>query len=116
MTDKRYDGGEVLGIMFMIFQAIMPITSLGPNVKAFTEAKIGGRLAFNVIDHVPDVRYGEGAPIRTPVKGQIEFTNVEFRYPTRPDLQILKSLTCSFEAGKTTAIVGPSGSGKSTII
>jgi len=31
-------------------------------------------------------------------------------------LKVLKELTCSFEAGKTTAIVGPSGSGKSTII
>jgi ATP-binding cassette subfamily B (MDR/TAP) protein 1 len=41
---------------------------------------------------------------------------VDFTYPTRPDLRILKSLTCSFDAGKTTAIVGPSGSGKSTIV
>jgi ABC-type multidrug transport system fused ATPase/permease subunit len=31
-------------------------------------------------------------------------------------LKILKGLTCSFDAGKTTAIVGPSGSGKSTVI
>jgi ABC-type multidrug transport system fused ATPase/permease subunit len=29
---------------------------------------------------------------------------------------VLKSLNCTFEAGKTTAIVGPSGSGKSTVI
>jgi ATP-binding cassette subfamily B (MDR/TAP) protein 1 len=31
-------------------------------------------------------------------------------------LQVLKNFTCTFEAGKTTALVGPSGSGKSTII
>lgn len=69
MTEKRYTGGEVLGILFMILQAMFPITALGPNVKAFTEAKIGGKLAFDVIDTTPDVRYGEGAPIRTPVRG-----------------------------------------------
>ena len=50
------------------------------------------------------------------IKGQIEFKNVNFTYPTRPDLQVLKDFTCTFEAGKTIALVGPSGSGKSTII
>jgi len=42
--------------------------------------------------------------------------NVNFKYPTRPDLLILDNLSCVFEAGKTTALVGPSGCGKSTVI
>lgn len=50
------------------------------------------------------------------VKGLIELKNVCFTYPTRPDQQVLKNLSCRFEPGKTTAIVGPSGSGKSTVI
>lgn len=50
------------------------------------------------------------------IKGQIEFQNVNFTYPSRPDLKVLKDFTCTFEAGKTIALVGPSGSGKSTII
>jgi ATP-binding cassette subfamily B (MDR/TAP) protein 1 len=50
------------------------------------------------------------------LKGKYEFRNVEFTYPSRPDHKILKSFSCEFEAGKTTALVGPSGSGKSTII
>jgi ATP-binding cassette subfamily B (MDR/TAP) protein 1 len=50
------------------------------------------------------------------MQGLYEFKNVEFTYPSRPDHKILKSFSCVFEAGKTTALVGPSGSGKSTII
>ena len=50
------------------------------------------------------------------MKGQIEFKNVSFFYPSRPDNQILKNFSAKFELGKTTAIVGPSGSGKSTIV
>jgi ABC-type multidrug transport system fused ATPase/permease subunit len=50
------------------------------------------------------------------IKGHIEFKNVTFFYPSRPDNQILKNFSASFELGKTTAIVGPSGSGKSTIV
>ena len=50
------------------------------------------------------------------LNGEIKFENVSFTYPTRPDLKVLKNFTCTFEAGKTIALVGPSGSGKSTII
>ena len=50
------------------------------------------------------------------MEGKIEFKDVDFFYPTRPDTQVLKKLSLTFELGKTTAIVGPSGSGKSTIV
>ncbi|XP_019085757.1 PREDICTED: ABC transporter B family member 18-like isoform X2 [Camelina sativa] len=50
------------------------------------------------------------------IKGQIRFLNVDFAYPTRPDVIIFKNFSIKIEEGKSTAIVGPSGSGKSTII
>lgn len=50
------------------------------------------------------------------MKGHVEFKNITFKYPSRDDLTVLDNLSCTFEAGKTTAIVGPSGCGKSTII
>ena len=49
-------------------------------------------------------------------KGDIELKNVSFAYPSRPEEEILKSMSIKFEAGKTTAIVGPSGMGKSTVV
>ncbi|KAE9449262.1 hypothetical protein C3L33_18834, partial [Rhododendron williamsianum] len=48
--------------------------------------------------------------------GKIEFEDVTFSYPSRPDVIILRDFTISFPAGKTTAVVGGSGSGKSTIV
>uniref|UniRef100_A0A673XDK3 ATP-binding cassette, sub-family B (MDR/TAP), member 11a n=1 Tax=Salmo trutta TaxID=8032 RepID=A0A673XDK3_SALTR len=50
------------------------------------------------------------------VKGDIEFHNVTFNYPSRPDVKILDSLSMLIRAGETTAFVGPSGSGKSTTV
>ncbi|CAL9248274.1 unnamed protein product [Arabidopsis halleri] len=50
------------------------------------------------------------------VNGQITFLNVDFAYPTRPDVVIFENFSIEIEEGKSTAIVGPSGSGKSTII
>lgn len=48
-------------------------------------------------------------------QGDIEFQNVSFSYPSRPDRDVLKNVSLKCPAGKYTAIVGLSGSGKSTI-
>ena len=54
-------------------------------------------------------------PSASEVKGQIDFNNVTFSYPTRKDSQILSGMNLSMPAGSMTAVVGSSGSGKSTI-
>lgn len=48
--------------------------------------------------------------------GEIKFTNVEFCYPSRPDVPVLNGLSFTVESGQTTAIVGSSGCGKVNII
>ncbi|CAN7025894.1 unnamed protein product [Brassica rapa subsp. trilocularis] len=46
------------------------------------------------------------------IKGIIRFVNVDFAYPTRPNVVIFKDFSIEIEEGKSTAIVGPSGSGR----
>jgi ATP-binding cassette subfamily B protein len=48
-------------------------------------------------------------------KGQIEFHDVSFRYPSRPDNDALSDLSLVIRPGENVAFVGPSGAGKSTI-
>jgi len=50
------------------------------------------------------------------IKGNIQFENVHFRYPTRQDMPILKGIDLNIKTGQKIALVGPSGAGKSTII
>lgn len=52
----------------------------------------------------------------THVEGNIEFRNVCFKYPARPDITIFEDLNLKVLSGKSLAVVGPSGSGKSTVI
>lgn len=49
------------------------------------------------------------------VSGNIEFHQVSFAYPSRPNM-VFENLSFTINSGKTFAFVGPSGSGKSTII
>ncbi|KAG1354142.1 putative ABC transporter B family member 16 [Cocos nucifera] len=50
------------------------------------------------------------------VKGDIEFRNVSFAYPTRPHVTVLKDLNLHVAAGRSLTLVGRSGSGKSSVI
>ncbi len=49
-------------------------------------------------------------------RGEIEFENVWFRYPTRKNDWILKDLSMKINAKETVALVGESGCGKSTLV
>jgi ABC-type multidrug transport system fused ATPase/permease subunit len=49
------------------------------------------------------------------ILGNLSFREVNFSYPSRPELEVLTDISFEAKAGERVAIVGPSGSGKSTI-
>jgi ATP-binding cassette subfamily B (MDR/TAP) protein 1 len=64
------------------------------------------------LSHTTSETSGE---LRYPITGNVTFSNINFAYPTRPDVPIFSNLSFTLRAGECVAIVGPSGSGKSTI-
>lgn len=48
-------------------------------------------------------------------KGEIQFQNISFSYPSRSDVEVLHNLSFDIKSGQQVALVGPSGSGKTTI-
>ncbi|KAI0115349.1 P-loop containing nucleoside triphosphate hydrolase protein [Daldinia grandis] len=57
----------------------------------------------------------DGTPVEV-VEGNIEFRDVHFRYPTRPEQPVLRGLNLTIRPGQYVALVGASGCGKSTTI
>ncbi|MCH2546705.1 MAG: ATP-binding cassette domain-containing protein [Alphaproteobacteria bacterium] len=50
-----------------------------------------------------------------PLAGRINFEDITFHYPSRPDKPALQNFSLQIEAGQTIALVGPSGAGKTTL-
>jgi ABC transporter fused permease/ATP-binding protein len=53
--------------------------------------------------------------IKQKIEGDIAFDDVNFHYPSRPEIEVLKGVSFEAKTGQKVAIVGPSGSGKSTM-
>ena len=86
-------------------------------MAAFAKAKVAAAKIFRIIDHRPTIeRNSESGVELDSVTGLVELRNVDFSYPSRPDVKILNDFTLSVPAGKTIALVGSSGSGKSTVV
>ncbi|KAK3232247.1 hypothetical protein Dsin_004128 [Dipteronia sinensis] len=72
---------------------------------------------FEIIDRVPKIDPDDNSALKPPnVYGSIELKNVDFCYPSRPEVLILSNFSLKVNGGQTVAVVGVSGSGKSTII
>lgn len=121
-------GGRLLGTheynilqFFICFSAIIfgaqsagTIFSMAPDMG---KAKQAAQSLKELFDRKPeiDVWSTDGEAVHH-VNGTIEFRDVHFRYPTRPEQPVLRGLNLTVKPGQYVALVGASGCGKSTTI
>ncbi|CAA6669644.1 unnamed protein product [Spirodela intermedia] len=89
-----------------------------PNIPAFLRARASAYPIFKMIERSAASKSSakSGGKILPAVEGHIQFRDVCFRYPSRPEMLIFDRLCLDIPAGKVVALVGGSGSGKSTIL
>ncbi|KAG0315420.1 Multidrug resistance protein 1 [Dissophora globulifera] len=109
--------GEVLNVFLGMIIGAFALGNIGPNLSAFANAQGAAYNIFKTIDRVPiiDSANPDGAKPEN-LQGHIVVKDVDFHYPSRPDVPILKKMNVEVHPGKTIALVGQSGSGKSTIV
>lgn len=106
---------------FVCFSAIIfgaqsagSIFSFAPDMGKAHQAAGALKILF---DRQPAIdTWSQGGDKVESVSGTVEFRDVHFRYPTRPEQPVLRGLNLTVNPGQYIALVGASGCGKSTTI
>ncbi|NXH40190.1 MDR1 protein, partial [Dicaeum eximium] len=115
--DPHYDIGRVLIVFFSVLVGAFSLGQAAPNLETVANARGAAYEVYKIINkkRLIDSSSEEGYKPDKLV-GEIEFRNIHFSYPSRPDIKILKGLNLKVQTGKTIALVGASGCGKSTTV
>ncbi|PUZ46301.1 hypothetical protein GQ55_7G052700 [Panicum hallii var. hallii] len=109
-------GGDAIACFFGVMVGGRGLALSLSYYAQFAQGAVAAGRVFEIIDRVPEIdAYGSGGRILSTVRGRIEFKDVEFTYPSRPEAIILYNLNLTIPASKMLALVGVSGGGKSTM-
>ncbi|ORX55901.1 P-loop containing nucleoside triphosphate hydrolase protein [Piromyces finnis] len=116
IRDNEMSYGNVLNVFMGIMMGAMTLSGVGATLSAFSEAIGAATIIYDIIERKPLINTNTGYIPDEPTQGHIEFQDVHFNYPSRPDVEILKGISFKCLPGQTVALVGASGSGKSTTV
>ena len=119
-TDVRNETMSTGSLVQFVIYAVMVAGSVAALSEIFGELQRAAGATERLVEllHAEDTVNDPLAPskLAEPVKGEIEFGDVHFAYPSRPGIAALDGVNLKIEPGETIAVVGPSGAGKTTII
>ncbi|XP_056618525.1 ATP-dependent translocase ABCB1 [Triplophysa dalaica] len=113
----NYTIGRVITVFFCVMIGAFSLGQGAPNLESIAMARGAAYEVYKTIDMPRPIDSSSKEGHRPDsVKGDIEFKNIYFNYPSRKDVKILQGMNLKIPHGKTLALVGASGCGKSTTI
>ncbi|XP_042055330.1 ABC transporter B family member 2-like isoform X2 [Salvia splendens] len=116
LMEKGLSGFKSVMKTFMVL--IVTALAMGETLAMAPDLLKGNRMVasvFEVLDRRTEIVNDVGEEVAR-VEGSIELKDVEFSYPSRPNVMIFKDFSLRVHSGRSMALVGQSGSGKSSVI
>ncbi|XP_070279529.1 bile salt export pump isoform X1 [Myotis yumanensis] len=117
LDDGEYTAGALVQIFLSVIVGALNLGNASSCLEAFATGRAAATSIFETIDQKPviDCMSEDGYKLDR-INGEIQFHNVTFHYPSRPEVKILNNLSMVIKPGEMTAVVGSSGAGKSTAL
>ena len=106
--------GQLLVMMTYISMVYQPLATISTTVGSLQEVFINLKIAFEVLDTVPDIEDAPGAVPIARATGRVRFDDVHFSYEGRAET--LKGISFDARSGDIVAVVGQTGAGKTTLV
>jgi ATP-binding cassette, subfamily B, bacterial HlyB/CyaB len=114
VIDGSLTVGELVAFNILAGRVSTPVLRLAQIWQDFHQARLSVARLGDILNTVPEPTFSSGRAALPPIRGEIVFEHVNFRY--RPDAsEVLHDVTCEIKPGQLVGIVGSSGSGKSTL-
>jgi ABC transporter fused permease/ATP-binding protein len=141
----KYRGAFISFIIFALFGGIVAVMWYGASLVSSGEMSVGELVSFvlyttfiggsiaglgdiygqvqkaigsseRVLEILDEEEEQSAGIVKSSFLGKISFEEIGFHYPTRPEVEVLKSLSFHVNPGEKVALAGHSGAGKSTVI
>nr|XP_014332362.1 PREDICTED: antigen peptide transporter 1 [Bos mutus] len=114
VTSGSVSSGRLVTFILYQIQFTIAVEVLLSSYPRVQKAVGFSEKIFEYLDRVPNCPKS-GSLASLTLRGSVQFQDVSFAYPNRPDVPVLQGLTFTLRPGEVTALVGPNGSGKSTV-
>ncbi|XP_041346631.1 ATP-binding cassette sub-family B member 9-like [Gigantopelta aegis] len=112
----KLSGGNLVSFILYTLELSSALDSLASVYTGIMQAIGASHKVFEYIDRKPVLSTSAGKFIPDTLDGKMDFRDVSFAYPSRPETLVLKNISFTVKPGEIVALVGPSGGGKSSCV